>query len=98
MNLALQKSDSDDSFSSDQSDSDDSETARPGMNTPGQARVKEASHHSSLDATRPGASSPKANSLVSHAAFEELLQRTMERQTNAILDAVLRLNENQAKR
>ena len=98
VNLALQKSDSDDSFTSGQSDSDDSEAARPRMNTSGQVRIEEASHHSSLDATRPGASSPKANSLVSHAAFEELLQRTMERQTNAILDAVLWLNENQARR
>ena len=63
------------------------------MNTPEQASSEEASHHSSLDA-----SSPKANSLVLHSAFEELLQRTMDRQTNASLDAVLQLNENQARR
>ena len=98
MNLALQKTDSDDSSTSGQSDGDDSELLMPGLNTPEQARVQEASNHSSLDATRPGASSPKANSFVSHAAFEELLQKSMEWQTNAILDAVLLLNEKQARR
>ena len=98
MNLARQKSDSDDSSTLSQSNREDGEVLMPGMNTPKQERVEEASNHSSLDATRPGVSSPKANSFVSQAAFEELLQKSMKRQTNTILVAILHLNENQARR
>ena len=97
VNLTLQNSDSDDSSASGQSESDDGEVLMPGTNTPEQARVEEASNHSSLDAARPRASSPKTNSFMSLAAFEELLQKSIEKQTNAILDAVHCLNENQAR-
>ena len=46
-----------------------------------------------FDVTMPRMLSPKANSVVLQAAFQEL-KKFMERQINAILDAVLRFNEN----
>ena len=65
MNLALQKLDSNDSSASGQSDSNDGEVLMSGTNTPEQTRVEEVNNHSSLDAARTRASSPKANSFVS---------------------------------